>query len=73
MSVMPLITAALAPVLTLAKAIPVFDRQKTSLATFPGLFGFLMVAWVYGNTLNIQCSSLLLLANPLHKSTGENV
>jgi len=47
MSVMPLVTAALAPVLTLAKAIPVFASQKTSLATFSGLFGFLLVAWVF--------------------------
>jgi hypothetical protein len=47
MSVMPLITAALAPLLTLAKAIPVFESQKTSLATFSGLFGFLLVAWVF--------------------------
>ncbi|WP_263353369.1 hypothetical protein [Acidicapsa acidisoli] len=44
---MPLITAALAPILTLAKAIPVFESQKTSLATFCGLFGFLLVAWVF--------------------------
>jgi hypothetical protein len=44
---MPLITAALAPILTLAKAIPVFESQKTSLATFSGLFGFLLVAWIF--------------------------
>jgi hypothetical protein len=47
MGVMPLVTAAFAPVLTLAKAIPVFESQKTSLATFSGLFGFLLVAWVF--------------------------
>jgi len=47
MSVMPLVTAALAPVLTLAKAIPVFESQRTSLATFSGLFGFLLVAWTF--------------------------
>jgi hypothetical protein len=47
MGVMPLVTAALAPLLTLAKAIPVFESQKTSLATFSGLFGLLFVAWVF--------------------------
>lgn len=47
MGVMPLVTAALAPLLTLVKAIPVFESQKTSLATFSGLFGFPFVAWVF--------------------------
>jgi hypothetical protein len=47
MSVMPIVTAAVAPVLTLAKAIPVFESEKTTLATYSGLLGFLMVAWVF--------------------------
>lgn len=47
MGVMPLVTAAFAPVLTLAHAIPVFESQRTSLATISGLIGFLLVAWLF--------------------------
>jgi hypothetical protein len=47
MGVMPMVTAATAPILTLVKAIPVYNSQKTSLATYSGLLGFLVVAWVF--------------------------
>lgn len=47
MGVMPLVTAAVAPILTLSKAIPVFDSEKSTLATYSGLLGFLMVAWIF--------------------------
>jgi uncharacterized membrane protein len=47
MGVMPLVTAAFAPLLTMAKAIPVFESQKTTLATYSGLLGFLLLAWVF--------------------------
>jgi hypothetical protein len=47
MGVMPLITAAVAPLLTLLRAIPVFETDRTTLATYSGLLGFLMVAWVF--------------------------
>ena len=45
--VMPLVTAAVAPLLTMMKAIPVFETQKTTLATYSGLLGFLLLAWVF--------------------------
>jgi hypothetical protein len=47
MGVMPLVTAAVAPLLTMMKAIPVFESQKTALATYSGLLGFLLLAWVF--------------------------
>ncbi len=47
MGVMPVITAAFAPVLTLSNAIPVYSQQAKSLATMSGLLGFLTVAWVF--------------------------
>src|SRR5271168_1538725 len=47
MGVMPIITAAFAPVLTLLHAIPVYSQQAKSLATMSGLLGFLTVAWVF--------------------------
>jgi hypothetical protein len=47
MGVMPLVTAAVAPLLTLLKAIPVFESEKTTLATYSGLLGFLLLAWVF--------------------------
>jgi hypothetical protein len=47
MGVMPLVTAAVAPLLTMMKAIPVFESQKTTLATYSGLLGFLLLAWVF--------------------------
>ena len=47
MGVMPIITAAFAPVLTLSHAIPIYSQQAKSLATMSGLLGFLTVAWVF--------------------------
>jgi len=47
MGVMPIVTAAVAPLLTMMKAIPVFESQKTTLATYSGLLGFLLLAWVF--------------------------
>jgi hypothetical protein len=47
MGVMPLVTAAVAPLLTLLRAIPVFETDRTTLATYSGLLGFLMVAWIF--------------------------
>jgi hypothetical protein len=47
MGVMPIVTAAVAPFFTLARAIPVFDVQRTELALYSGLFGFLLVAYVF--------------------------
>lgn len=47
MGVMPLVTAAFAPVVTFAKVLPVYEAQSKSLAVFSGLLGFLAVAWVF--------------------------
>src|SRR5437899_1051201 len=47
MGIMPLVTAGLAPLLTMMKAIPVFESQKSTLATYSGLLGFLLLAWVF--------------------------
>jgi hypothetical protein len=47
MGVMPLLTAAVAPLLTMMNAIPVFASQKKTLATYSGLLGFLLIAWVF--------------------------
>src|SRR5436190_1833649 len=47
MGIMPLVTAAVAPLLTIMKAVPVFESQKSTLATYSGLLGFLLVAWVF--------------------------
>jgi hypothetical protein len=47
MGVMPIATAAFAPVLTLVKAFPIFDGQRTELASYLGLLSFLLLAWVF--------------------------
>jgi hypothetical protein len=47
MSVMPIVTAAVAPILTLARAIPVFEYQRNELALYSGLLGFLLIGYVF--------------------------
>jgi hypothetical protein len=47
MGVMPLIAAAVAPLLTATKVIPTFASQKGPLATVAGVLGFLLVALVF--------------------------
>jgi hypothetical protein len=47
MGVMPVVTAAFAPLLTMLKAVPVFESQKSMLATYSGLLGFLLLGWVF--------------------------
>jgi len=47
MGVMPLVTAAVAPLLTMLNAIPIFESQRAPLATYSGLLGFLVLAWVF--------------------------
>ena len=47
MGVMPVLTAALAPVITLLRTVPVFEVQRKELAVYSGLFGFLLVAYVF--------------------------
>ena len=47
MGVMPIVTAAFAPLITLAHVIPIYQQQAKSLACMSGLLGFLCVAWVF--------------------------
>ena len=47
MGVMPLVTAALAPLLTAIGAIPVYESLRKPLSTLSGILGFLLLAWVF--------------------------
>lgn len=47
MGVMPIVTAALAPLLTAMNVIPTFDPQRKPLATMAGILGFLLLAWLF--------------------------
>lgn len=59
MGVMPLITAALAPLLTFLKAIPTYESQRTTLATLSGILGFLLLAWLFYVRRTIALGSLV--------------
>src|SRR6266849_5980717 len=59
MGVMPLVTAALAPLLTLLKAIPTYESQRTTLATLSGVLGFLTLAWLFYVRRTIALGSLV--------------
>src|ERR1700683_1983172 len=58
MSVMPLIIAALAPILTFLKAIPTYESLRTTLATLSGVLGFLLLAWLFYVRRTIALGSL---------------
>ncbi len=47
MGIMPLVTAALAPLLTAMNVIPTYDPQRKPLATMAGILGFLLLAWLF--------------------------
>ena len=47
MGIMPIVTAALAPLLTALNVIPVFEIQRKPLATIAGALGFLLIAWIF--------------------------
>jgi hypothetical protein len=47
MSIMPLVTAALAPLLTAMNVLPLYKSQREPLATMAGLLGFLLLAWLF--------------------------
>lgn len=47
MGVMPIVTAALAPLLTLMDVIPVYASLRKPLATLSGILGFLLLGWVF--------------------------
>src|ERR1700683_2160688 len=59
MSVMPLIIAALAPILTFLKAIPTYESLRTTLATLSGVLGFLLLAWLFYVRRTIALGSLV--------------
>ena len=47
MGIMPIVTAALAPLLTAMNVIPVYESQRKPLAAMAGILGFLLLAWVF--------------------------
>jgi hypothetical protein len=59
MSVMPIVTAALAPILTFLKAIPMYESERTTLATLSGILGFLLLAWLFYVRRTIALGSLV--------------
>jgi hypothetical protein len=59
MGVMPLVAAALAPLLTFLKAIPTYESQRTTLATLSGILGFLLLAWLFYVRRTIALGSLV--------------
>jgi hypothetical protein len=59
MGVMPLVTAALAPLLTFLRALPTYESQRTTLATLSGVLGFLMLAWLFYVRRTIALGSLV--------------
>jgi hypothetical protein len=59
MGVMPLVAAALAPLLTFLKAVPTYESQRTTLATLSGVLGFLLLAWIFYVRRTIALGSLV--------------
>jgi hypothetical protein len=59
MGVMPLVTAALAPLLTFLRAFPTYESQRTTLATLSGVLGFLTLAWLFYVRRTIALGSLV--------------
>lgn len=47
MGVMPIVTAALAPILTAINVIPTYESQRKPLATMAAFLGFLLLAWLF--------------------------
>jgi hypothetical protein len=47
MGVMPVVTAALAPLLTALNVLPTYESQRKPLATMAGVLGFLLLAWIF--------------------------
>jgi hypothetical protein len=59
MGVMPVVTAALAPLLTFLRALPTYESQRTTLATVTGVLGFLTLAWLFYVRRTIALGSLV--------------
>jgi hypothetical protein len=47
MGIMPILTAALAPLLTAMNVIPAYESQRKPLATMAGVLGFLLLGWLF--------------------------
>jgi hypothetical protein len=47
MGIMPIVTAALAPLLTALNVLPTYESQRKPLATMAGVLGFLLLAWIF--------------------------
>jgi diadenosine tetraphosphatase ApaH/serine/threonine PP2A family protein phosphatase len=47
MGIMPIVTAALAPILTAMNVLPTYESQRKPLATIAGVLGFLLLAWIF--------------------------
>jgi hypothetical protein len=47
MGVMPIVTAAVAPLLTALNVLPTYESQRKPLATMAGVLGFLLLAWIF--------------------------
>jgi hypothetical protein len=59
MAVMPLVIAALAPLLTFLKALPTYESQRTTLASLSGILGFLLLAWLFYIRRTLALGSLV--------------
>lgn len=47
MGVMPIVTAALAPLLTAMNVLPMYEPERKPLATMAGVLGFLLLGWLF--------------------------
>lgn len=47
MGIMPIVTAALAPLLTAMNVLPMYETERKPLATMAGVLGFLLLAWLF--------------------------
>src|ERR1035438_1839554 len=47
MGIMPIVTAALAPILTAMNVLPTYESQRKPLATIAGVLSFLLLAWIF--------------------------
>jgi hypothetical protein len=58
MGIMPIVTAALAPLLTAMNVIPAYESQRKPLATMAGILGFLLLGWLFYVRRTIALGSL---------------
>jgi hypothetical protein len=58
MGVMPIVAAALAPLLTAMNVLPVYETERKPLATMAGVPGFLLLAWLFSVRRSIAPGSI---------------